>query len=112
MASSKYNESESAVENQITELRSQIAELSRSVSDRAGNLGDRAQEYADEARGGIRRAASVVKEQGANVVEAVRENPGTATSVLTVVGLLGFAIGYCIGQQNQPQAAKYFDRWR
>lgn len=112
MASSKYNEAEGALENQLNELRSQIAELSRSVSSRTGNLGERAQEYADEARGGIRRAASVVKEQGANVVGAVRENPGTATSVLTVVGLLGFAIGYCIGQSNQPQPTKYFDRWR
>lgn len=112
MASSRSSDVEKAVEDQISELRSQISELSKSVSDRAGDLGERAQEYADEARSGLRRAASTVREQGANVVEAVRENPGTATSVLTVVGLLGFAIGYCIGQSNQSTPAKYFDRWR
>lgn len=47
------------------------------------------------------------------MVEAVKENPGTATSLLTIVGALGFAIGYAVGagtQQSSSNSGLY--RWR
>lgn len=46
-------------------------------------------------------------------MEAVKENPGTATSLLTIVGALGFAIGYVVGtstQQSSSNSSLY--RWR
>ena len=61
----------------------------------------------------MRRAAHNVRAQGQHVVEAVKENPGTATSLLTIVGALGFAIGYAVGtstQQNSSNGSLY--RWR
>lgn len=115
MAQSKLNVIEDTVENQIAELRSQISSLSKSVSARAGVYSGEASELVDEARGRVQRvahnAAQTVKAQGHNVVEAVRENPGTATSLLTVVGALGFALGYCVANATQDQKSSIY-RWR
>jgi len=113
MAQTKLNVVEDTIENQIAELRSQISSLSKSVSARAEGVGEDASEFLDEARGRVRKAASNVRAQGQNVVEAVKENPGTATSLLTIVGALGFAIGYAVGagtQQSSSNSSLY--RWR
>ena len=116
MAQTKLNVVEDTVENQIAELRSQISSLSKSVSARAGTLSNDASEFVDEASGRLQRAAQVaaqtVKVQGHNVVEAVKENPGTATSVLTVVGALGFALGYFVATAANEQKSSSIYRWR
>lgn len=116
MAQTKLNVVEDTVENQIAELRAQISSLSKSVSARAGTLSDDASELMDEARGRAQRmahtAAQTVKAQGHNVVEAVKENPGTATSLLTVVGALGFALGYCVANAAAEQKSSSIYRWR
>ncbi|WP_320199333.1 hypothetical protein RMR16_003450 [Agrobacterium sp. rho-13.3] len=112
MAQTKLNVVEDTVENQIEELRSQIASLSKSVTARAGAFSDDASEFVDDARGRVQRAAKTVKAQGQNVVEAVKENPGTATSLLTVVGALGFALGYCVANAASQQNNSSGFRWR
>jgi ElaB/YqjD/DUF883 family membrane-anchored ribosome-binding protein len=116
MAQTKLNVVEDTVENQIAELRSQISSLSKSVTERAGVLSEDASDFVDEARGKVQRvaqsAAQTVKAQGQNVVEAVKENPGTATSLLTVVGALGFALGYFVATAAQEQKSSSIYRWR
>ena len=79
----------------------------------AGLGEERASAVQVEARGRVRKAAHNVRAQGQHVVEAAKENPGTATSLLTIVGALGFAIGYAVGtstQQNSSNGSPY--RWR
>lgn len=117
MAQTKLNVVEDSVENQIAELRSQIASLSKSVSSRAGVLSDEASEFVDDAKGRVQRAAQTaaqtMKVQGHNVVEAVKENPATATSLLTLVGALGFALGYAVANAaNQQSQSSSLYRWR
>jgi gas vesicle protein len=109
MAQTKLNVVEDTIETQIAELRSQIDSLTKSVSARAGNFSESAAEVVGDASGRVRKAAQNVREQGYNVVEAVKENPGTATSLLTTVGVIGFALGYFIANSssNQPPS-----RWR
>ncbi len=113
MAQTKLNVVEDTIENQIAELRTQIASLSKSFSARAEGVGEDASEFLDEARGRVRKVAHDVRAQGQNVVEAVKENPGTATSLLTVVAALGFAIGYAVGTGSQHGSSKNsLYRWR
>lgn len=101
------NDIQRSVEDQISELRAQVAELTKSISARAGEAADSAAEMADDARGRVRSAARVVRTQGQSVVEAARENPGTATTVVSTAGLIGFAIGLLIGVSCQSNT-----RWR
>ena len=116
MAQTKLNVVEDSVENQIAELRSQIASLSKSVSSRASEFSGEASDYVDEAKGRVQRdaqnAAQTVKAQSHNVVEAVKENPGTATSLLTVVGALGFALGYFAANASTQHNSSSIYRWR
>ncbi|MNF05221.1 hypothetical protein D3C80_2049010 [compost metagenome] len=55
----------------------------------------------------MRSAARVVRAQGQSVVEAAKDNPGTATTVISTAGLIGFAIGVLVGVSCQSNA-----RWR
>ncbi len=113
MAQTRLNVVEETIENQIAELRTQIASLSKAVSARVEDAGDDASELLGEARGRVRKAAQNVRSQGHQVVEAVKENPATATSLLTIVGALGFAIGYAVGTSTQQQSSNSsLYRWR
>jgi ElaB/YqjD/DUF883 family membrane-anchored ribosome-binding protein len=111
MAQTKLNVVEDTIENQISELRSQIATLTKSVSTRASEFSE--SELVEDAKGRVSRAAQNVRDQSYNVVEAVKENPGTATSLLTVVGAIGFALGYFLAANSSQQSnSSSIYRWR
>ncbi|MDP9633284.1 UNVERIFIED_ORG: ElaB/YqjD/DUF883 family membrane-anchored ribosome-binding protein [Ensifer adhaerens] len=101
------NDIQRSVEDQISELRAQVADLTRSISARAGEAAGSAADLAEDARGRVSSAARVVRAQGQSVVEAAKDNPGTATTVVSTAGLIGFAIGVLVGVSLQSNA-----RWR
>ncbi|RDL50385.1 hypothetical protein BLJAPNOD_01506 [Ensifer sp. M14] len=101
------NNIQRSVEDQISELRAQVAELTKSISARAGEAAESAADLAEDARGRVRSAARVVRAQGQSVVDAAKDNPGTATTVVSTAGLIGFAIGVLVGVSCQSNA-----RWR
>lgn len=104
---------EATIEEQIATLRAQISDLTDSVSSQAGSLKEKAEDRLDEARGGLRRAALTVRDNGQQALETVRENPGTATSVATVAAVAGFAIGYLLGcaGRSEPHSG-WTKHWR
>lgn len=77
------------MEEQIAELRQQIETLSQSLKQRS-------EEAAEEARTRLNRAASTIKQQGHATVSAIRENPGTATTILSSAGIAGFILGFLV----------------
>lgn len=42
-------------------------------------------------------AAQTVRQQGQGAIEAARENPGTATTIVSTAALIGFCIGLYLG---------------
>lgn len=90
------------MEKQISELKKEVAQLTKSLSARGEGLYDdlreSAQGYYGEASGRAKSAAKQVRQQAHMVSEAVRENPGTAATVLSSAGLFGFLIGLVVGQ--------------
>lgn len=84
-------------EDQIAELRAQIADLAKAASTKTRKVADDANEKLEDVQGNVRRAASTVRHQGQAVAEAVRQNPGTATTVLSTAGLIGFIVGFAVG---------------
>lgn len=78
-----------AMEEQIAELRQQIDMMSQSLKRRS-------EETAEEARTRLSSAASTIREQGQATVSAIRENPGTATTILSTAGILGFVLGFLV----------------
>jgi len=79
-----------SIEDQIAELRSQIAEVKQAVSEGINSA-------AEGASGIARNAAQTVRQQGQGAIEAARENPGTATTIVSTAALIGFCIGLYLG---------------
>jgi ElaB/YqjD/DUF883 family membrane-anchored ribosome-binding protein len=90
------------LERQIADLRSEVGRLSASIAERGEALYEGAKDEASElyanAATRARGAARQVKTQTHAVSEAIRENPGTAATVLSSAGLLFFLVGLMVGQ--------------
>jgi ElaB/YqjD/DUF883 family membrane-anchored ribosome-binding protein len=102
------NDIKNSVEEQVSELRAEIADLTAKLSSLRGTATERASAAADAARGNIRSAVRTAKDQGQSVVDTVKENPGTATSLVVTAGLLGLAIGYLIGSSSSAPPSKWY----
>lgn len=81
------------VGEEIATLRAEIASLSARLSERAGN------------------AAAYVQEEATTVAGAIREHPGTATTLFTLIGTIGFAIGYLVGTQSAESRTAWYRRY-
>ncbi|EEY26351.1 MULTISPECIES: DUF883 family protein [Brucella] len=97
MAEANINDIQQALEKQIAEMRTELKCMSRSLASHSDDLKARAEDAMDEASGRLRHAAQTVRERGQVVAEAVRENPGTATTLFGTAGIIGILIGVAIG---------------
>lgn len=90
------------LEKQIADLKKEVTKLSKSLSTRGEELYDSAREEAEDlyenASRQARGAAKQVRRQAHVVSEAIKDNPGTAATVLSSAGLVGFLIGLVVGQ--------------
>jgi uncharacterized protein YukE len=81
------------VEQQIEELRSQIANITAELAKSGSEMYQAGTEQAKSAASGATRQAQAV-------TDAIRENPGTAATVLTTTALLGVMVGFILGQTS------------
>ncbi|QKD06459.1 hypothetical protein [Mesorhizobium loti] len=100
------------LEKQIAELRKEITKINKSISARGAELLDDASEQAsdfyDSAAARASRTAQQLRSQAQAVSDVARENPGTTTAVVGVIGLLGFLAGLAIGQSMNDTSSR---RW-
>lgn len=95
-----------AIENQIGELREQIAHINRSLSDHGIDIDEIRHEAGEALEGAarsVRKAARHAQEEATAIAEVARENPAATTTVLTAVGLIGFAIGYAVANAERAK---------
>lgn len=99
-------------EAQIAELKDEIARIGKSVSARGeaiyDDIAEGASDAYDTASRQARRAARKMRRQAHAVSDVMKENPGTAATVLSSAGLLGFLIGIVVGQ---ALAGNHTRRW-
>lgn len=84
-------------EKQIADLKSEIAALNKSLSESASYAADKVEGVFESTRDTARGAAKQVRQQAHLVSDAMRENPGTAATVLSSAGIIGFIIGVAAG---------------
>ncbi|TSE12101.1 hypothetical protein C1D09_011050 [Mesorhizobium intechi] len=91
-----------SLEKQIAELRKEITKINKSISARGAEMLDEASEEASDfyetAAARASRTGQQLRSQAQAVSEVARENPGTTTAVIGVIGLLGFLAGIAVGQ--------------
>ena len=78
---------------EIAGLRAEVAALRDRLAERAGS------------------AASYVQGEASSVAGAIREHPATATTLFTLVGAIGFAIGYLVGTQPLENRSPWYRRY-
>jgi ElaB/YqjD/DUF883 family membrane-anchored ribosome-binding protein len=58
-----------------------------------------------ELSGKVRSGAEQAKQAVAPALGAIRDNPGTVSSVAITAGLIGVAIGYMLGASAEPASS-------
>ncbi|PIP00192.1 conserved hypothetical protein [uncultured Pleomorphomonas sp.] len=104
MADAAY-EIRANLEKQIADLKKEMSHINKLLSSRASDAMEDAQEAFEDGKGRARHAVAQVREQANVAVGAMRDNPGTAATILSTVGLLGLAAGLVLG-------GIFFDRRR
>ncbi|MGX7873093.1 hypothetical protein ACVDG5_010055 [Mesorhizobium sp. ORM6] len=101
-----------ALEKQIAELRKEITKINKSISARSAEILDDASEQASDfhetAAARASRTAQQLRGQAQAVSEVARENPGTTTAVVGVIGLLGFLAGLAVGQSMNDTSRRWY----
>lgn len=69
--------------NEIADLKAELVELS----------------------GKVKSGAEQARQAVAPALGAIRENPGTVSSIAVTAGLVGIAIGYLIGASSQRESS-------
>ncbi|ATU92968.1 hypothetical protein BLM14_16110 [Phyllobacterium zundukense] len=91
-----------SLEKQIAALRNEIAKINRTIAKRStkilNNAHDQASDLSEGASSLASRATQQLRTQAQAVSEIARENPGTTTSILGIVGIIGFLLGVAVGQ--------------
>ena len=84
------------MEKQISELKEEVSRLSKSLSERASEALADADEVYEDLKDRAGGAARQVRRQARAVSEAAWENPGTAATVVSSAGLIGFVAGLLV----------------
>ncbi|PSH62640.1 hypothetical protein CU102_25080 [Phyllobacterium brassicacearum] len=96
------DEIQKSLEKQIAALRKEITKINRTIAERSTKVLDNAHEQASDLSGNASslasRATQQLRTQAQAVSEIARENPGTTTSVLGIVGIVAFLLGVAVGQ--------------
>jgi hypothetical protein len=85
------------LQNQLTDLKAEILELSGTISQQVAGVTDKAQPAFDEVGHRVRDAVEAGLTKGKAMVDTLKENPGTVSSVALTAGLLGVLAGYVFG---------------
>ncbi|MBD0416570.1 DUF883 family protein [Oryzicola mucosus] len=96
------NDGRKDLEKQIADLKNDIANITKTLSERSEqtyqDLRAKGGEAYNRAADTARNATHQVRAQAHAVSDAIKENPGTAATVLSSAGLIGFLIGITVGQ--------------
>ena len=100
------------LEKQIAELRKEITKINKSISARGAEMLDDASEQASDfyetAAARASRTTQQLRSQAQAVSEVARDNPGTTTAVVGVIGVLGFLAGLAIGQSMNDTQRRWY----
>lgn len=98
------DESSAAVRAELSALRAEVASIREKLAEFSAETYDAMRERAGT-------AAAYVHEETASVAGAIREHPATATTLMTLIGGIGFAIGYLVASTSLEQKQAWYRRY-
>ncbi|KQQ38559.1 hypothetical protein ASG19_05865 [Rhizobium sp. Leaf306] len=94
----------SAFNSEIASLKSEIANLRDLLAEKGSVAYDRVASRASD-------AASYVSEEANSVAATVREHPAATTTLITLIGGIGFAIGYLVANASVDSKQAWYQRY-
>lgn len=91
-------------DTEIATLRSEIAALREQIAEKTGAAYERVAESASS-------AASYVQNEASSVAGTIREHPAATTTLLTLVGAIGFVIGYAVATASVENRQTWYRRY-
>ncbi|CAN7590461.1 hypothetical protein [Neorhizobium tomejilense] len=92
------------VKTEIATLRSEIANLREMLSEKTGAAYGKVTERAGN-------AAHYVQNEASTVAGTIREHPAATTTLFTLIGAIGFAIGYVVATASAESKHAWYDRY-
>jgi thiamine pyrophosphate-dependent acetolactate synthase large subunit-like protein len=90
--------------DEIQGLRAEIARLSSMMSEKTGEVYDKVADSANS-------AASYVSSEANSVAGTIREHPAATTTLFTLIGAVGFALGYAVAMATAESKQAWYQRY-
>lgn len=94
----------SSVSSEIATLRSEIANLRELMAEKTGIAYEKVSSTASD-------AATYVSEEASSVATTIREHPAATTTLFTLIGAVGFAIGYVVATASADSKQAWYQRY-
>jgi len=89
---------------EIGRLRSEIASLRETIAERGSEAYEKVAKQASS-------AADYVSSEASSVADTIREHPAATTTVFTLIGALGFALGYVVATAAAESKQAWYQRY-
>lgn len=104
IASFDHQPSDSAIAEEIQGLRSEISRLRALMSEKTGEVYERVANRAST-------AANYVSSEANSVAGTIKEHPAATTTLFTLIGAVGFAIGYAVASASAESKQAWYQRY-
>lgn len=98
------NDVNDAVRSEISALRAEIASIRSTLSEYGSEAYQRVSKNAEQ-------AVHYVQDEAVSVAGAIREHPATATTLMTLIAGIGFAVGYLVATTSLEQKQAWYRRY-
>ncbi|MDE1160065.1 MAG: hypothetical protein PW791_17670 [Neorhizobium sp.] len=99
-----HHPSDGSVGEQIDNLRSEIAGLREILAEKTGIAYEKVAERASD-------AATYVQQEATTVAGTIREHPAASTTLFTLIGAIGFAVGYAVATASAESKQAWYQRY-
>jgi len=88
----------------IATLRSEISSLRELLAERSGQAYNKVTKQASN-------AADYVSGEATSVADTIREHPAATTTLFTLIGAIGFAVGYVVATASAESKQAWYQRY-
>ena len=104
LGNDRAREVSESVDAEISALRAEIASIRSTLSQFGAETYEKVAHKAE-------KAAEYVQEEATSVAGVIREHPATATTLMTLIGGIGFALGYLLASSQIEQKQAWYRRY-